>query len=203
MLAFWQIPQILLNAKTNDVRVYFHHRDLFMSNLVIMGLDPGYQYTGYGIINYDGENSQALSYGDWDLRKKTIDLRLRTIFEHVCVLIDKFQPQAMAVEEVFMARNPSIAFKLGHARAAAIVAAATSDTHVVEYATRTVKQTITGVGTANKDQVAYMTRHLLSMSEHASNDATDALAIALCHAHHLECSDGAIAGSDQIHSELP
>lgn len=156
------------------------------SHTVIMGLDPGYRRTGYGVIDYDGERARCLDCGYIDLQNKDLALRLRVIFESVRVLIDKFAPQVFAVEEVFLARNPSIAFKLGHARAAAIVAAAVSDIRVVEYSARTIKLALTGVGAADKAQVAYMVAQLLNMPKPPEGDDTDALAAALCHAHHRE-----------------
>jgi crossover junction endodeoxyribonuclease RuvC len=162
-----------------------------MIQSVIVGVDPGYQYTGYGVISYDGERGCCLCQGTLDLRKLNIAMRLRTVFERISMLVDEFKPVALAVEDVFMARNASIAFKLGQVRATAIVAAALADVQVVEYAPRSIKQTITGVGAAEKSQVAYMTSKLLDLQEEPEGDAADALAIALCHAYHADFSDAA------------
>ncbi len=109
--------------------------------------------------------------------------RLQTIFHSLATLIGEFRPQEFAIEQVFMARNPDSALKLGQARGAAIVSAANSGLAVNEYSARQVKQAVVGKGSADKAQVQHMVQVLLSLSRKPQADAADALAIALCHAH--------------------
>ncbi len=109
--------------------------------------------------------------------------RLRIRFQGLVSLIGEYRPQESAIEQVFMARNPDSALKLGQARGAAIVGAATSGLDVHEYSARQVKQAVVGKGGADKSQVQHMVQVLLSLSRKPQADAADALAIALCHAH--------------------
>lgn len=107
--------------------------------------------------------------------------RLGTIYRGVRELIEQFQPSEVAIEEVFLAKNPASALKLGQARGVAIAAAVASELPVSEYAARRVKQSIVGSGRASKEQVAHMVRVLLRLPGAPQADAADALAIALCH----------------------
>ena len=109
--------------------------------------------------------------------------RLQTIFHSLAVLIGEYRPEEFAIEQVFMARNPDSALKLGQARGAAIVSAANSGLTVHEYSARQVKQAVVGTGGADKSQVQHMVQALLGLSRKPQADAADALAIALCHAH--------------------
>ena len=109
--------------------------------------------------------------------------RLQTIFHSLATLIGEYRPGEFAIEQVFMARNPDSALKLGQARGAAIVAAANSGLAVHEYSARQVKQAVVGKGGADKAQVQHMVQVLLALSRKPQADAADALAIALCHAH--------------------
>lgn len=165
---------------------------------VIVGIDPGYRSTGYGVISHDGEHSRCLHHGHLTLTHTALHHRLHEIFNCVRKLLREYKPQTLAVEEVFLARNPAIAIKLGHARAAAIVATVDSDVMVAEYATRSIKLALTGVGTADKAQVAYMVRHLLGMDTAPEGDAADALAVALCHV----CSQSNLQDSVQWQRQL-
>lgn len=149
---------------------------------MILGIDPGSRITGYGIIQrVDGKlfyvASGCIKTGDVSLSKK-----LLTIFQGVSQLIQQFSPTEFAIEEVFMAKNPNSALKLGQARGAAIVAAAQADLIVHEYSARKVKQAVVGKGGADKQQVSLMVMNLLQLASPPQVDASDALAIAICHA---------------------
>ena len=109
--------------------------------------------------------------------------RLKQIFDGVSQIIDQTQPQVFAIEQVFMARNPDSALKLGQARGAAIVAAKVAGLEVYEYSARQVKQSVVGTGAAAKEQVQHMVRSLLKLPANPQADAADALAVALCHGH--------------------
>ena len=146
---------------------------------IILGIDPGSRITGYGVIRQVG---RQLSYlGSGCIRTKVDDLpsRLKLIYAGVTEIITQFQPDYFAIEQVFMAKNADSALKLGQARGVAIVAATNQDLPVFEYAARQVKQTVVGIGSAEKSQVQHMVRTLLNPQA----DAADALAIAITHCH--------------------
>jgi len=145
----------------------------------ILGLDPGSRVTGIGII--DGERlieAQQLQLGDGEMPD-----RLGRIFSGVSAVIERWAPDAVAVETVFVNRNPAAAIKLGQARGAAICAAVRAELPVFEYAPRLIKQAVVGSGAADKAQVQHMVRVLLKSDRAYGADAADALAVALCHWH--------------------
>lgn len=150
---------------------------------IILGVDPGSRITGYGIIRVEGRHTEYIDSGCIRVGEKPMAERLRVIFQSLVTLIAEFRPEEFAIEQVFMARNPDSALKLGQARGAAIVAAATNGLEVHEYSARQVKQAVVGSGSAVKAQVQHMVQVLLSLSRKPQEDAADALAIALCHAH--------------------
>jgi len=117
------------------------------------------------------------------LGNDTFPLRLKQIFDEVCALIAEHRPSEAAIEKVFMARNPDSALKLGQARGAAICAAVHSGLTVSEYAAKEIKQAVVGAGGADKAQIQHMVGVLLNISTKMQADATDALAVALTHAH--------------------
>lgn len=165
-----------------------------MTTVRILGIDPGSVVTGIGIIDSDDRNSrhvhhQALKVGSGDFPE-----RLKRIFEGVSALIHEYQPQEMAIERVFVSRNPDSALKLGQARGAAICAGVAMQLEVSEYAPRQVKQAIVGRGGADKTQIQHMVGILLNISPTIQADAADALGIALCHAHHRQTA--ALTGTD-------
>lgn len=147
---------------------------------VIIGIDPGSRRTGYGIIRIQGNRHIYLSSGYIDLRSYSVCERLRQIYINLQKIITSFQPQEAAIEQVFMHENPNSALKLGQARGAAIVAL---DMPVTEYSARQVKKSVVGNGAANKEQVQFMVKRLLNLTDAIQADAADALAVALCHAH--------------------
>ncbi len=149
----------------------------------ILGIDPGSQVTGFGIIDSDGRDSVHVASGALRLRAADLAGRLGEIFVGLSSVIDEHQPQAVAIEQVFFARNPDSALKLGQARGAAICACVRRGLPLNEYAAREVKQAVVGTGAASKQQVQYMVGLLLKHTERLAPDAADALALALCHAH--------------------
>lgn len=150
---------------------------------IILGVDPGSRITGYGIIRVEGRQIEYIDSGCIRVGEKPMAERLQTIFHSLAVLIGEYRPEEFAIEQVFMARNPDSALKLGQARGAAIVSAANSGLAVHEYSARQVKQAVVGTGGADKSQVQHMVQALLGLSRKPQADAADALAIALCHAH--------------------
>ena len=150
----------------------------------ILGIDPGLRRTGWGVIALDGSRLVRIAHGVIaPPTSAPLPDRLLVIFEGVSAVIDEHKPNEAAAEEVFMASNAASALKLGHARAAAILAPARAELPVSEYAARLVKKSIVGTGGADKAQIAAMIEILLPGSK-ASGDAADALAVAITHAHH-------------------
>lgn len=149
---------------------------------IILGIDPGSQLTGYGIIRSNGQKHAYIASGTIVVRGQEMTLRLANIFRSITEIIARYNPNDSAIEQVFMAQNPSSALKLGQARGAAIAALANQGLTIAEYSPRSVKQAIVGYGAANKEQVQHMIKLLLSLNEAPPADAADALAIAICHA---------------------
>jgi len=156
---------------------------------IVLGIDPGSRITGYGVVQMSAGKLTYLGSGCIKLARTggstdiALATRLKMIHDGVQQLIEQFQPTEFAVEQVFMARNPDSALKLGQARGAAIVAAALADLPVHEYAARAVKQAVVGTGGAAKEQVQHMVKHMLKLPRMPQADAADALAVAICHLH--------------------
>ncbi|NQY35435.1 MAG: crossover junction endodeoxyribonuclease RuvC [Alteromonadaceae bacterium] len=155
---------------------------------IILGIDPGSRLTGYGVIKQEGRKFTYLGSGCIKAINAGKDLapRLQTIFAGISEIIIQFQPDLFAIEQVFMAKNPDSALKLGQARGAAIVAATNSGLDVAEYSARQIKQAVVGTGAADKSQVQHMVKSILKLEGTPQADAADALAVALCHAHSRE-----------------
>lgn len=154
----------------------------------ILGIDPGLQITGFGVIESDGRSSRYIHSGNIcakGARGSSVEMpqRLGLIFRKLTEVIGLYQPGEIAVEEVFIARNASSALKLGHARGAALSAAVQFDVPISEYSARSVKQAIVGNGAASKEQIQHMVLRLLALSGKLQADEADALAVSLCHAH--------------------
>lgn len=150
--------------------------------LRILGLDPGSRRTGFGLIECRGSDYSHLAHGCITCPATELIDRLRVIFEGVNALIEQHQPNEIAVERVFVNRNVDSALKLGQARGAAL-SAVPRGTIVFEYAPRAIKSAVVGFGGAEKAQVAHMMRALLKIEGRLTSDASDALAVAVCHAH--------------------
>ncbi len=149
----------------------------------ILGIDPGSRVTGFGVIDSEGSQSAYVASGCVRIKADALGERLRVIFEGITEVVRNHDPDHIAVEQVFVRRNPGSALKLGQARGAALVAAVRASLPIFEYSPAQVKQAITGKGNADKGQIQHMVRLLLRLSESPPQDAADALAVALCHSH--------------------
>lgn len=150
---------------------------------IILGIDPGSRVTGYGLIKEHKRQIQYIDSGCIRTSDGELSQRLLQIFNGVCELMETYHPDEMAIEEVFMHKNPNSALKLGHARGVAMVACASHRIPVSEYSAREVKQSLVGYGAAEKEQVKQMVVQLLVLNKVPQSDAADALAIAICHSH--------------------
>ena len=149
----------------------------------ILGIDPGSRVTGYGVIDVSGRDVKYVDSGCIRTGGGELPARLKKIFLGVREITEHYQPQELAVEDVFMGKNAGSALKLGQARASAICAVFDHDITVYEYAARQIKQALVGKGSADKTQVQHMVKILLKLQGDPQMDASDALAVALCHFH--------------------
>jgi crossover junction endodeoxyribonuclease RuvC len=150
----------------------------------LLGLDPGLRLTGWGVIDVDGNRLRHIAHGVVKVPgERPLADRLNELFEGVARVIAEQRPAEAAVEETFVNVNAASTLKLGQARGVVLLAPARVGLPVFEYATNLVKKSVTGVGHAEKRQVAMMVGRLLPGVE-ATADAADALAVAICHAHH-------------------
>ena len=165
----------------------------------VLGIDPGLRNMGWGVIEVDGPRLRhigngvirsAASEGAGDL-----GARLSLLFRGLCAVIAQYQPDAAAVEQTFVNKDATGTLKLGQARGIALLAPAEAGIAVGEYAPNAVKKAVVGVGHAGKEQVQHMVRVQLPGVEFDSADAADALAIAICHAHHLQGRSLRVAGN--------
>jgi len=150
----------------------------------ILGLDPGSRVTGFGVVDAGQTGLRYVASGCIRVGNGAMPARLLEIHRHVTELVDTYAPGEIAIERVFMHKNPDSALKLGQARGAALCGACHAGAPVFEYAPRAIKQTVTGTGAAAKGQVQHMIRALLTLEGRLGADAADALAIAVCHAQH-------------------
>ena len=152
----------------------------------ILGIDPGFQVTGYGVIDIDGNRAVHVTHGTIKLKSETLADKLLLLFKEINRIIKEFQPTEVSIEKIFMYRNADSALKLGQAKGCAITACAQNEIPVFEYTANQVKQATVGKGHATKHQVQHMIRILLCLQANPQTDAADALAIALCHGHSRE-----------------
>jgi len=153
----------------------------------VLGLDPGLQHTGWGVVDVDGHRLLAVACGVVSAAVvPSLAERLAVLFRGVSAVMEQHQPHEAAVEETFLNKNPSSTLKLGHARAVALLVPALAGLDVAEYSTKLVKKAVVGTGTASKEQVALMVQRLLPGMSGKAGDASDALAVAICHAHHRQ-----------------
>ncbi len=149
----------------------------------ILGIDPGSVITGYGVIDKVGQKHQYVAHGHIRVKGDNIAEKLLDISRKVSSVIEQWEPDEGAIEQVFVSKNAMSALKLGQARGAAIVAMAAHGLSVGEYAPKLVKQAVVGTGGADKEQVQFMVGRLLKVQGKLQADAADALAISICHAH--------------------
>jgi len=150
---------------------------------IILGIDPGTNITGYGLIKTVGPDPELITIGSIDLSKYDDHyLKLKHIFDRTAGIIEEYHPDELAIEAPFYGKNVQSMLKLGRAQGAAIAAALSRSLPIYEYAPRKIKMSITGQGAASKEQVASMLMHILKFKETRMKlDATDGLAAALCH----------------------
>jgi len=153
---------------------------------IIIGVDPGTQVMGYGVISVKGQAITLVQYGVIHLSKySSHELKLKKIFERLTQLIEDYLPDEMAIEDPFYGKNAQSMLKLGRAQGVAMAAALARNIPIVEYSPKKVKQSVTGSGNASKEQVAYMLEKILKMElSREFMDATDGIAIAICHQYH-------------------
>lgn len=159
----------------------------FSSTLRLLGLDPGLRHTGWGVIDVAGNRLSYVADGVAHSRQgDALADRLVTLFRQIGAVIERFQPDEAAVEESFVNKNPASTLKLGVARGVVLLAPAERGLPVTEYSTNLIKKSVVGVGHADKGQVQMMVRRLLPGCLAEDPDAADALAAAICHAHHAQ-----------------
>lgn len=160
-----------------------------MHSIRIIGIDPSLVACGWGVIDLEGTKLRHVTHGvirpD---RKAELPIRLKTLYESLREIIELHKADEAGVEEAFMKNNPMSALKLGHARAACLLAATTAGLEVGEYSPRSVKKSVVGTGTADKTQIAHMMNVLLPGCGVKAGDASDALAIAICHGHRVSAA---------------
>lgn len=150
---------------------------------IILGIDPGTSISGYGVIAIEKNKMELIAMGIIDLRKKDNQaMKLQAIFDQTDKLMQRFLPDELAIEAPFFGKNPQSMLKLGRAQGVAMAAALNREIPIFEYSPKRVKQSVTGNGNASKEQVAGMVKNLLKLEQlHSKFDATDAVAIAICH----------------------
>ena len=157
-------------------------RTLKFATVRVLGIDPGSQRTGFGVVDASGPRLTYVASGVIRTERGEFSERLCEIFRCVRSVVAQYRPQEIAIERVFVNRNPDSALKLGQARGAAICGTVDANAEVFEYATRQIKQAVVGSGSAEKAQVQLMMRSILKLDGPVTADAADALAAAVCHA---------------------
>ena len=156
-----------------------------MSAILILGVDPGLNRCGWGLVLSEGARLSHVAHGVIKpSAQQQLASRLHDVFEGLCAVIAQYNPHEAAVEETFVNSNARAALALGQARGVALAAAARNGLAVGEYAPTTIKKAVVGSGSADKTQIAFMVRRLLPTAGDVSADAADALGVALCHAAH-------------------
>ena len=149
---------------------------------IILGIDPGTNVMGYGVLKIVGQNLELISMGAVKIKEDDTGLKLKRIFESVLSLVDMHKPDHMALEAPFFGKNVQSMLKLGRAQGVAMAAGLSKEVTISEYSPRKIKQSITGSGAASKEQVAAMLQNILKFKEMPKYlDATDGLAAAVCH----------------------
>ena len=154
------------------------------SNRIILGLDPGTNLMGFGIIKRSGEKLKAIQYGVIKMDKEKNHLiKLKMIFDSINNLIDEFHPNEISIESPFFGKNVQSMLKLGRAQGVAMLAGEIKKIKITEYAPKKIKQSVTGNGNASKEQLSEMVKNILNLDikKNEKFDATDALGAAICH----------------------
>lgn len=162
---------------------------MFRANRII-GIDPGLRRTGWGVIECEGTRLAFVACGSVNSdERESLAARLACIHKGLAAVIERHSPQEAAVEETFVNSDPRAALKLGQARGIALLVPAQAGLRVAEYAPNLIKKTVVGAGRAEKAQIRLMIRVLMPKADPQTDDAADALAIAVCHAHHRSGAD--------------
>ncbi len=175
---------------------------------IIIGIDPGSRKTGYGIIYHSADKIQLIETGTIRTTSKEMPIRLRQIFTELNTIIQKIlqkypnEPIQSAIEQVFMDKNPDSALKLGQARGCAITALVANNISVAEYSARQIKQAVCGYGNADKLQVQAMVCRILKLSTAPQEDASDALACAICHFHSYGTTNKLLATNNSTRKKI-
>ena len=166
----------------------------------VLGIDPGSEILGWGVVKSDGRIYRLLQYGTVKSSpREPFAHRLLKIAEGIEDVIKRFQPKVLSIEEAFYAANVKVAMKLGQVRGVVLLIAAKRKLEIAEYAPRLIKQTVVGYGNAEKHQVGEMVRLLLKLPEIPEpHDAADALAAAICHFHHAGAKQKLLAAEAKI-----
>ncbi|HEY0404826.1 MAG TPA: crossover junction endodeoxyribonuclease RuvC [Pyrinomonadaceae bacterium] len=166
----------------------------------VLGIDPGSETTGWGVVEGDGRHYHLVEYGTIKASpRERFSARLLKISDGIEVVIARLQPDAFSIEEAFYATNVKVALKLGQVRGVALLAAERARLEIHEYSPRLIKQTVVGYGNAEKHQVQEMVRVLLSLAAAPQpHDAADALAIAICHFHHAGSQQRILAADARV-----
>ena len=162
--------------------------------MIILGVDPGTNYTGFGIIKQKSNNYIRVINGIIKLpTNKSLPLKLEIIYDELVKIIDTYKPDEFAIETAFYGKNVKSAMKIGYARGAALLAAVHKKVPTSEYSPREIKKSVVGRGSASKEQVYYMIKTLLELKEEKIRyDESDALAVAICHAFRITRSNGSV-----------
>jgi crossover junction endodeoxyribonuclease RuvC len=162
-----------------------------IENMRVLGIDPGSETLGWGVVEGSGSNYSLVDHGVVrSSTKLAFSKRLQNVYNGVADVIDRFQPDTLAVEDTFYAVNVSVALKLGQVRGVMLLLAEQRGLAIAEYSPRLIKQTVVGYGNAEKHQVQEMVKVLLKMrSVPTPHDAADALAITICHIHHARMQE--------------
>lgn len=153
--------------------------------MIILGIDPGLAILGCGIIHYEGNRFRTIAYGSITTPSTMpTPMRLKKIYDDLNEIIVKYNPDVVAIEELFFNTNAKTALLVGHARGVAVLAAANNNKEIFEYTPLQIKQGVSGYGRADKTQIQQMVKTLLNLEETPKpDDVADALAVAICHAH--------------------
>lgn len=167
--------------------------------MIIFGVDPGTARMGYGVIDFDGQSSRLIEHGVLETGSTTsMPYRLRELYEALQTLLGQFRPDVVSIEALFFARNVTTAISVGQARGVVLLAAAMRDLAVHEYSPSEVKHAVAGYGKADKNQMQEMVRMILGLPfAPQPDDAADAVAVAICHAHHAS-GYGSLAGDTAL-----
>ena len=175
--------------KTIYLLIFICYNSLLVINwrclMVILGIDPGYATVGYGVIEYNGVNFKTMDYGAVTTPAGIeFNRRLEMIYDGICELCETFKPDAVSVEELFFNTNLKTGIAVAHGRGVILLALQKCNVNFYEYTPLQVKQSVVGYGRAEKKQVMLMTQNLLGLEKIPKpDDAADALALAICHAH--------------------